>query len=214
MQVAPSGCKWCHVVAKFNPSHGVNFWVRCASGNVFMNNFIFLVGTTNGGSNTLMRWRGRALTNWFLSSSPSPLLFIAPHQPTSIVSSFIHHLYKDTNTLLFFVAHYHPSLPHLLELLFDFLLSAPLFDWILVDDNILTAPTFTSAANSWTSIELVKAKTEHAQRNIWMAGRIFVEGRKGFKISTFKIPKNQNTHSREHLDGQMYICRGMKAIHI
>ena len=23
-----------HVVAKFNPSHGVNFWVRCASGNV------------------------------------------------------------------------------------------------------------------------------------------------------------------------------------
>ena len=25
---------WCHVVAKFNPSHGVNFWVRCASGNV------------------------------------------------------------------------------------------------------------------------------------------------------------------------------------
>ena len=24
----------CHVVAKFNPSHGVNFWVRCASGNV------------------------------------------------------------------------------------------------------------------------------------------------------------------------------------
>ena len=38
--VAPSGgqicnyCKWCHVVDKFNPSHGVNFWVRCASGNV------------------------------------------------------------------------------------------------------------------------------------------------------------------------------------
>ena len=23
---------WCHVVAKFNPSYGVNFWVRCASG--------------------------------------------------------------------------------------------------------------------------------------------------------------------------------------
>ena len=23
-----------HVVVKFNPSHGVNFWVRCASGNV------------------------------------------------------------------------------------------------------------------------------------------------------------------------------------
>ena len=39
IQVAPSGgqiCKWCHVVAKFNPSHGVNFWVRCASGNVLM----------------------------------------------------------------------------------------------------------------------------------------------------------------------------------
>ena len=40
MQVAPSGgqicnkCKRCHVVAQFNPSHGVNFWVRCASGNV------------------------------------------------------------------------------------------------------------------------------------------------------------------------------------
>ena len=38
--VAPSGgqiCnygKWCHVVDKFNPRHGVNFWVRCASGNV------------------------------------------------------------------------------------------------------------------------------------------------------------------------------------
>ena len=38
--MAPSGgqicnkCKRCHVVAKFNPSHGVNFWVRCASGNV------------------------------------------------------------------------------------------------------------------------------------------------------------------------------------
>ena len=25
-----------HVVAKFNPSHGVNFWVRCASGNVYI----------------------------------------------------------------------------------------------------------------------------------------------------------------------------------
>ena len=24
----------CHVVAKFSPSHRVNFWVRCASGNV------------------------------------------------------------------------------------------------------------------------------------------------------------------------------------
>ena len=42
MQVAPSGgqicnpCKWCHIVAKFNPSYGVNFWVRCASGNVFL----------------------------------------------------------------------------------------------------------------------------------------------------------------------------------
>ena len=51
MQVAPSGgqicdqCKWRHLVAKFatnagaamlfNPSHGVNFWVHCASGNVF-----------------------------------------------------------------------------------------------------------------------------------------------------------------------------------
>ena len=23
-----------HVVAKYNPSHGVNFWARCASGNV------------------------------------------------------------------------------------------------------------------------------------------------------------------------------------
>ena len=40
MQVAPSGgqicnkCKWCNVVAKFSPSHAVNFWVRCASGNV------------------------------------------------------------------------------------------------------------------------------------------------------------------------------------
>ena len=38
--MAPSGgqicnkCKRCHVVAKFNPSHEVNFWVRCASGNV------------------------------------------------------------------------------------------------------------------------------------------------------------------------------------
>ena len=40
--VAPSGgqicnyCKWCHVVDKFNPSHGVNFWVHCASGNVLL----------------------------------------------------------------------------------------------------------------------------------------------------------------------------------
>ena len=40
MQMAPSGgqiynyCKWRHVVAKFSPSLGVNFWVRCASGNV------------------------------------------------------------------------------------------------------------------------------------------------------------------------------------
>ena len=40
--MAPSGgqicnkCKRCHVVAKFNPSHWVNFWVRCASGNVFV----------------------------------------------------------------------------------------------------------------------------------------------------------------------------------
>ena len=42
MQVVPSGgqicnlCKWFHVVAKFIPSHGVNFWVCCASGNVYM----------------------------------------------------------------------------------------------------------------------------------------------------------------------------------
>ena len=28
-------CKWSYVIAKFNPSHGVHFWVRCASGNVF-----------------------------------------------------------------------------------------------------------------------------------------------------------------------------------
>ena len=48
MQVAPSGgqicnwCKWCHVVAKFSPSHGVNFWVRCASGNVFSHSSKFL----------------------------------------------------------------------------------------------------------------------------------------------------------------------------
>ena len=27
--------KSCHVVAEFSPSHGVNFWVRCASSNVF-----------------------------------------------------------------------------------------------------------------------------------------------------------------------------------
>ena len=33
MQVAPSDgqicdeCKWCHVVAEYSPSHGVNFWV-------------------------------------------------------------------------------------------------------------------------------------------------------------------------------------------
>ena len=44
---AMSQCKWrnlvakfativSHVVAKFNPSYGVNFWVRCASGNVFL----------------------------------------------------------------------------------------------------------------------------------------------------------------------------------
>ena len=31
-----------HVVAKFNPSHGVNFWVRCASGNVFWEVFPYL----------------------------------------------------------------------------------------------------------------------------------------------------------------------------
>ena len=48
MQVASSGglicnlCKWCYVVAKFYPSHGVNFWVLCASGNVF----VFLDGET------------------------------------------------------------------------------------------------------------------------------------------------------------------------
>ena len=56
MQVAPSGghicdsCKWCHLVAELNPSYGVNFWVRCASGNVLgyylvnclnMLNFVF-----------------------------------------------------------------------------------------------------------------------------------------------------------------------------
>ena len=29
-------CKWCHVVAKFSPSYRVNFWVRCASGNVLV----------------------------------------------------------------------------------------------------------------------------------------------------------------------------------
>ena len=35
MQVLPCCC---HVVAMFNPSYGVNFWVRCASGNVFLIN--------------------------------------------------------------------------------------------------------------------------------------------------------------------------------
>ena len=28
--------RWCNFVTKFNPSYGVNFWVRCASGNVFI----------------------------------------------------------------------------------------------------------------------------------------------------------------------------------
>ena len=43
MQMAPSGCQicnectWRHVVAKVCPSHRVNIWVRCASGNVFVN---------------------------------------------------------------------------------------------------------------------------------------------------------------------------------
>ena len=27
--------QWCHVVGKFSPSHEVNFWVRCASGNCY-----------------------------------------------------------------------------------------------------------------------------------------------------------------------------------
>ena len=41
MQVVPTGgqvcykCKWRHAVAKLSPSYRVNFWVRCASGNVF-----------------------------------------------------------------------------------------------------------------------------------------------------------------------------------
>ena len=30
-------CKWRHLVIKFNPSHVVNFWVRCASGNFCLN---------------------------------------------------------------------------------------------------------------------------------------------------------------------------------
>ena len=52
MQVAPSGgqicnkCKRCHVVAKFNPSHGVNFWVRCASGNVWIFHYLNLFDNT------------------------------------------------------------------------------------------------------------------------------------------------------------------------
>ena len=49
MHVVPSGgqifnwCKWRHLVAKFaiNASHGVNFWVHCASGNVYFNLFVF-----------------------------------------------------------------------------------------------------------------------------------------------------------------------------
>ena len=28
------------MVAKFSPSHGVNLWVRCASGNVYMGQFL------------------------------------------------------------------------------------------------------------------------------------------------------------------------------
>ena len=46
MQVAPSGgqirkkCKLCNFVTKFNPSYGVNFWVRCASGNVYFPNLM------------------------------------------------------------------------------------------------------------------------------------------------------------------------------
>ena len=45
-------CKWrpnascatlveCHLGTQFNPSHGVNFWVRCASGNVLQSSSNF-----------------------------------------------------------------------------------------------------------------------------------------------------------------------------
>ena len=49
VQMAPSGgqicdlCKWCYVVAKFKPSHGVNFWVHCAFGNVSSDSFVFIL---------------------------------------------------------------------------------------------------------------------------------------------------------------------------
>ena len=75
IQVALSGgqicdeCMWCHVVAKSIPSYGINLWVRCASGNVYMlkvTSFmcanVFQVKcidllVNNAGINTNLGWR-------------------------------------------------------------------------------------------------------------------------------------------------------------
>ena len=69
--MAPSGgqicnsCKWCHVVAKLSPSLGVNFWVRCASGNVFLiNNFPIYKFLKNKNKNEKGESEGYSLSEW------------------------------------------------------------------------------------------------------------------------------------------------------
>ena len=75
MQVAPSGgqicnqCQWRHLVAKFgtNTSHGVNFWVRCASGNVY--------SFWRCSSQEFHTWTGRILRNHGISRDGTNLFF-------------------------------------------------------------------------------------------------------------------------------------------
>ena len=60
--MAPSGgqiCKWRHVVAKFSSSLGVNFWVRCASGNVCLDRHLEKLELTHAHlTNPAQEWRG------------------------------------------------------------------------------------------------------------------------------------------------------------
>ena len=56
------------VVAKFSPSQGVNFWVRCASGNVYVDNACLIDGNV-----FLLCNNDGALKRYFTTGKSEPL---------------------------------------------------------------------------------------------------------------------------------------------
>ena len=78
MQVAPSG-------GQFNPSHGVNFWVRCASGNVLYPVCLLWCKFKADFELNNFSQRGqfkRAIREWPMNLTFEPLVWYY-HHPTS-----------------------------------------------------------------------------------------------------------------------------------